>query len=372
MSCDGSWQRRGFQSKNGVATVLSVNPNGPAKVVDVHVCSNYCNTCQVQKSKLGEAEFDTWFETHVDECQKNHEGSAGSMELQGMLKIFRRSETKHGLVYEGYLGDGDSKSYHTVANADPPIYPDTEIKKLECCGHVQKRMGKRLIDKVNELKGKQFKEGTAKFRGIGGAGRLTQRAIKSIQGHYGGAIRDHPGDIDAMREAIWAIWHHRGKDHSHCGESCPAVGPDKDLVRANKSALPKFVLKAIKPVFEKLSDDVLLQKCAHGGTQNANESLHNMIWMRCPKTVFVGRTRLEIAVYDAVSVFNEGERGRLRVFELLGLKCGHKLMHMIQSVDKKRVTAAIGQSTQTARKQRQKKRVASAPEKDSTYQSGAF
>ena len=77
VSCDGSWQRWGFQSKKGVATVLSVNPNGPAKVVDVHVCSNYCNTFQVQKSKLGEAEFDTWFETRVDECQKNHEGSAG-------------------------------------------------------------------------------------------------------------------------------------------------------------------------------------------------------------------------------------------------------------------------------------------------------
>ena len=77
------------------------------------------------------------------------------------------------------------------------------------------------------------------------------------------------------------------------------------------------MLKAIKPVFERLSDDALLQKCAHGGTQNANESLHNMIWMRCPKTVFVGRTRLEIAVFDAVSVFNEGERGRLRMFELL-------------------------------------------------------
>ena len=84
-------------------------------------------------------------------------------------------------------------------------------------------------------------------------------------------------------------------------------------------ALPKHVLKAIKPVFEKLSGDDLLQKCAHGGTQNANESVHNMIWTRCPKTVFVGRTRLEIAVYDAVSVFNEGERSRLKVFQLLGL-----------------------------------------------------
>ncbi|KAI0210191.1 hypothetical protein LSAT2_005074, partial [Lamellibrachia satsuma] len=70
-----------------------------------------------------------------------------------------------------------------------------------------------------------------------------------------------------MRRAIWAIWRHRRKDHSHCGINCPAVGPEKDLARANKSALPKHVLKAIKPVFEQFSGDDLLRKCIHSGTQ---------------------------------------------------------------------------------------------------------
>ena len=51
-------------------------------------------------------------------------------------------------------------------------------------------------------------------RGIGGVRKLTQKAIKSIQGHYGGAIRDHPGNVVAMRSAIWAIWRHRGRDDS--------------------------------------------------------------------------------------------------------------------------------------------------------------
>jgi len=76
-------------------------------------------------------------------------------------------------------------------------------------------------------------------------------------------------------------------------------------------------------------------------------------------------------VFDIVPVFNEGERGRVRVFELLGLKCGHNLMQMIQSVDKKLVTAPVCQSTQTASRQRQK-RVARTPDKDSTDQSGAL
>ena len=31
-------------------------------------------------------------------------------------------------MYTGYLGDGDSKSYHTVASADPPIYPENDAK----------------------------------------------------------------------------------------------------------------------------------------------------------------------------------------------------------------------------------------------------
>ena len=68
-------------------------------------------------------------------------------------------------------------------------------------------MGRRHIDKVYELKGRQLKEGTAKIRRNGGAGRLTQSATKTIHGHYSdghysGAVRDHPGDVDAMRETI--------------------------------------------------------------------------------------------------------------------------------------------------------------------------
>ena len=47
-----------------------------------------------------------------------------------MLRIFRRSEDKHDLRYTGYLRDGDSKSFSTVANAEPPVYTGVEIRKL--------------------------------------------------------------------------------------------------------------------------------------------------------------------------------------------------------------------------------------------------
>ena len=85
--------------------------------------------------------------------------------------------------------------------------------------------------------------------------------------------------------------------------------------------------------------------------------------IRCSKIVIVDRTKLQIAVFGAASVFNECKMGRLGVIELPGLKYGHNLMQMIQSIDKKHVTAAIGRSTPTAKKQ---KRGAKASEKGPT------
>ncbi|GFX41651.1 hypothetical protein TNCV_3110471 [Trichonephila clavipes] len=43
-----------------------------------------------------------------------------------------------------------------------------------------------------------------------------------------------------------------------------------------------------------------------GKSQNANESLHSVIWSHCPKESFQSKKRLEIAVVTAVSEFNFG------------------------------------------------------------------
>jgi len=77
-------------------------------------------------------------------------------------------------------------------------------------------------------------------------------------------------------------------------------------------------------VFEVLSADSLLAKCTHGGTQNSNESFYHIIWSRCPKTVFVGWKPLEIAVFDAVVVYNDndGEMGRRDIEIILTLRNG--------------------------------------------------
>ena len=68
----------------------------------------------------------------------------------------------------------------------------------------------------------------------------------------------------------------------------------------------------------KLCDDSLLYKCMHDGTQTSYDSFHHLIWKRCPKSVFVGRKRLYVAI-DAAIVCNEGETGRVPIFSIPGL-----------------------------------------------------
>jgi hypothetical protein len=113
-----------------VVTTLTVDGYN-SKVIDTSVLSNHCNACAVNKKRKNDVEFQAWKDTHVQECDQNHTGSAGSMEPSGALAIFRRCEQLHGLRYVTFLGDGDSKSYTSVANAEPPLYKDVHISKLE-------------------------------------------------------------------------------------------------------------------------------------------------------------------------------------------------------------------------------------------------
>lgn len=61
-----------------------------------------------------------------------------------------------------------------------------------------------------------------------------------------------------------------------------------------------------------MSNEKLLSKCLHGKVQN-NKSLNGLIWKRCSKDVYVGRTTLELGVASAVISFNDSLGGILKV-----------------------------------------------------------
>lgn len=56
------------------------------------------------------------------------------MECVGAERVFGLSIERLNLRYVDFLGDGESKSYASVKD----IYPNLQIKNLECLGHYQK------------------------------------------------------------------------------------------------------------------------------------------------------------------------------------------------------------------------------------------
>ncbi|GFW42726.1 uncharacterized protein TNCV_473161 [Trichonephila clavipes] len=121
VAVDGTWHKRGYSSLNGVVCATSVE-NG-----------------RLSTLKLS----------------------------QNIVLHVRRSETSRKACYTQYLGDGDSKGFFTIKEAK--IYGDTEVEKLECVGHVQKRMGTKLRNILKMSKGIKLSDG----KNISGRGRLT-------------------------------------------------------------------------------------------------------------------------------------------------------------------------------------------------------
>ncbi|GFS94570.1 uncharacterized protein TNCV_2015621 [Trichonephila clavipes] len=146
--------------------------------------SSFCKGCDFWKRRKGSPAYKKWKILHVKECLKNHNGSAGMMETVGMVRIFQRSLSHRSVRYTSYIGDGDSKTFSSIT-ASNPYGEDITVSKIECVGHVQKRMGTRL------RKLKQMSSKLSDGKSIGGKGRLTDRMIDLITTYYGNAIRQN-------------------------------------------------------------------------------------------------------------------------------------------------------------------------------------
>ncbi|GFS95849.1 uncharacterized protein TNCV_2259251 [Trichonephila clavipes] len=77
-------------------------------------------------------------------------------------------------------------------------------------------------------------------------------------------------------------------------------------VKHVKTPLKETHLAKIMPIYQRLASNELLQRCIRCVTQNANESLHSLIWGKCSKETSATLRRVTIAVCDAVCEFNFG------------------------------------------------------------------
>ena len=122
VSCDGTWQRRGFSSLNAVVTVLA---SDTGKWVDYWVKSKQCASCTSWESRKSAEPnlYEEFISKH--DCDIKHEGSAGAMEMSGLIECFMESVKNRRLRYTSYTGDGDTKSYSESFKKDP--YPGTVV-----------------------------------------------------------------------------------------------------------------------------------------------------------------------------------------------------------------------------------------------------
>ena len=140
------------------------------------------------------------------------------MDSAGAVILFKRSVERHQLRYTSCIGGGDSSSYSDVVNSHP--YGDgVKIDKLECLGHVQKRMGSRSTSLCQSLKGISLSDG----KKVSGKGSLTDKTINSLQNDYGMAIRQNIGNLYEMKKSIIAILHHSSaiEDNDERHKYCP-------------------------------------------------------------------------------------------------------------------------------------------------------
>ncbi|GFW43862.1 uncharacterized protein LOC101238613 [Trichonephila clavipes] len=170
------------------------------------------------------------------------------MEVVGAYRIFERSNVRN-VLYNEYYGDGDSKGYESVKN----FYGINTVTKLECIGHVQKRVGR-----LRQLKKKRRKCPLKDLR----VGVVTQRAKA-------------------------------------------AGSPLKEI----EQGLPNKIINQIKPTYLKLCNETLLKKCLHGKTQNCNESYNNILWNIVPQNIFIGLETFRLGALLALILYNSGYAG---------------------------------------------------------------
>ena len=285
------------------------------------------------------------------------------MESAGAINIFHRSVKKYNLRYTKYLGDGDSSSFSKIVESKP-YGQDIVIKKLECIGHIQKRIGSRLRQLKIDYRGKKLPDG----KGIAGKGRLTDSAINKLQNYFGIAIRSNTDSVYAMKKCIFASLFHNSmleveKRHRFCPRGKDSwciwqkeMAEEKDSVFEPQLSLPEAIFDVLLPVYKDLTSEDLLSRCLHGKTQNANEALHGMIWQRCPKIVYSGRKVVEIAVASAVCCMNDGRQAIKNVMNTMALDVGVQATEALDRSSRKRRRASMRRQTDDTKRRRKQLR----------------
>ena len=212
-------------------------------------------------------------------------------------------------------------------------------------------------------KGQKLADG----KGVGGKGRLTKKRIDGFQVYYGRAIKENKENVAEAQRAVQAILKHsmstdRKPSHQYCPKGETSwCGWQRDKARGtqdchHRNPLPKAVANVLQPLFDRLSEPELLESGIDGFTQNANESLHHILWDFCPKTVYSGSTIVAIAAGLAVLQFNKGSISISQVLKEMGMNPGPHCIAALHRLDRDHIIHAYIKSKKKTKLERKRRR----------------
>ncbi|KAG0421407.1 hypothetical protein HPB47_002698 [Ixodes persulcatus] len=290
---DGTWHKRGFTSHIGVGSVIEYHTG---LILDAVVLSNLCLGCQTGP-KPGDQGYDSWHMHHV--CQKNTDAKSGRMEVEAALTLFKRSISKHDLRYTALVSDGDSRTFSA----------------------------------------------------------LTEENVYGLV----------PIDLAAMQRAVMATYHHvTSTDQEPHHELCPEGAQSWCRIRVaeakgepqpkHKHKLPAYVAAAMLPVYQRLSQVSLLQRCLGAKTQNASESFHSVLWSLMPKEQHASLIAVETALHEAVLRFNAGcYKATAEILVAVGLQPAHLALQRAAEKDALRLHKASKRHQEKLERRNKKK-----------------
>ncbi|GFW28668.1 uncharacterized protein TNCV_3713831 [Trichonephila clavipes] len=266
--------------------------------------------------------------------------------------------------------------------------PDIVIKKEECINHVSKRLGTALRSTVKDCR--------AQGISLGGKahGSLKEATIKKLTTYYQKAILRNKGDVNAMKKqymlhcCIAFLQMLNLNIRSVLQEKTHGVSTNLQLLMGKNLTIKlnvgtpineKFLPK-ILPIYQRLASNELLERCIRCGTQNANESLHSMIWAKCPKEIFVNKRRVKRAVTEAVCEYNKGTvRTIIETQKALGVATGGSTEQLATILDcrkqkfrKRRQNASNKLALKLIKKAIHKKELLARRREGMTYGAGQF
>ena len=228
LSFDASWHRRGHFSNQCFAAAID---SESGKVLDYQLYDRVCYLCSKwpeERKNNNPEDYEGYWSTHKLHCTANFSGSSQSMESAAAVDIWKRSISTHNLVYDTYIGDGDSSSYKNLVKSDP-YNGLTIVRKEECLGHVQKRLKKHLHKKSKTFKG------------------LPEAKADRLAHLYALVIVQHRGESALeIHEALQVLLLHTEEKHDYCPEGSTSWCYFRKLVaqHVEDSSLPFPVTRA--------------------------------------------------------------------------------------------------------------------------------